>query len=112
MSFRQESLNKLVNVVLWLLEWIGGVDPVEDDVAGALVPQLQGDFLRVDIGALLFVGAASHEDQCLVAFAYEPVVLPSNGRCSIRVFIRLNIYTHTHALIDRSIIKSQISSWN
>lgn len=91
MSFGQQSLNKLVDVVLWLFEGVAGVDPVKDYVAGSLVAQLKGDFLCVDIGALLFVETAPHEDQCLVTFTDESIVLPSDRRCRIRVFIRLNI---------------------
>ena len=91
MSLGQKSLNKLVDVVYWLCEGIAWVDPVKEYVTDSVVAQLKRDFLCVDIGALLFVSAAPHEDQCLVTFADEPVVLSSNGGCSVRVFISLNI---------------------
>ena len=41
MRLRQQGLDQLVHVVGWLLERIGGVDPVKDDVTGALVTQLE-----------------------------------------------------------------------
>ena len=41
MSLRKQGLNQLVNVVLWLLEGIRLINPIKDDVTGALVTQLK-----------------------------------------------------------------------
>ena len=89
-SLRQQCLDQLVDVVLRLLEWIGLVDPVEDDVARTLMTQLKWHLsltrLHVHLGC-----RAAQEEESLVTLPDEAVVLPSNGRSGISILIDLNI---------------------
>lgn len=90
-SLRQKCLDQLVDVVGRLLEWIGLVDPVEDDVACTLMTKLKWHLsltrLHVHLG-----GRAAQEEESLMALADEAVVLPSNGWSRISVLIHLNIF--------------------
>ena len=89
MGFRQQGLDQLVHVVGGLLEGVGRVDPVEDHVARALMSQLQRHFVLT--GRLVhFRKRPPQEQQGLVAFSNEAVVLSRDRRCSVCVVVLLH----------------------
>ena len=87
MGLGQQSLNQLVDVVVGLLEWVSLVDPIEDDVTRALMPQLQRHFILI-CGFVLLCSGSSKEEQSLVALSDEAVILTCDGwGCISRVIL-------------------------
>ena len=89
MGLRKQGLNKLVNVILWLLKGIGLIDPVKDDVAGALMAQLKW-YLRLTCCSFILGGRSSQEKKCLVAFTNKSIISTGNCWSSISCAVLLN----------------------
>ena len=89
MSFRQKGLDQLVYVVGRLLERIGGVDPVEDNVARTLMSQFKRH-LVLTRSLVYFRIRSAKEQQGFVALSNEAIILSRNRRCSVRVMILFN----------------------
>ena len=93
MGLREQGLDKLVHVVLWLLKRVRLIDPVKDDVAGALVTQLKWH-LRLTRCLVIFGGRSSQEKKRLVTLTNESIISAGNCRSGICSAVLLNLFLH------------------